>query len=60
MKMQFKLTFKRGTKVVAEVLGQENNEAGKLTIEEVTTKVTEAKQFLEKLTGLRVHVEQVL
>ena len=60
MKMQFKITFKQGTKTVAEVIGRENPDAGNLTISEVTEKVVETEQFIEKLTGLRVHVEQVL
>jgi len=60
MKMQFKLTFKQGTKTVGEVVGRENPDAGNLTISEVTEKVVETEQFIEKLTGLRVHIEQVL
>ena len=60
MKMQFKLTFKRGTKTVAEVLGQENTDAGSLTIEDVVERVQATEQFVEKLTGLRLHIEQVL
>ena len=60
MKMQFKLTFKQGTKTIGEVTGRENPDAGNLTISEVTEKVIETEQFIEKLTGLRVHIEQVL
>ena len=60
MKMQFTVTFKQGTKTVAEVMGRENPNAGELTINEVVEEVAKAEQFLEKLTGLRVHIEQVL
>ena len=59
MTLAFKITFKKGTKVVAEVMG-DGKDAGDLTIAEVTEKVTETEAFLEKLTGLRVHIEQVL
>ena len=60
MKLQFKMTFKQGTKTVAEVLGRPDVvDAGNLTIEEVVEKVVSTEHFLEKLTGLRVHIEQV-
>lgn len=59
MKLQFNVTFKRGTKTVAVVEGQRVIDAANLTIAEVVENVTEAEAFLEKLTGLRVHIEQV-
>jgi|SRR5580765_621589 len=60
MKLQFRITFRSGSKVVAEVLGLEDKiDASRLSVEEVTAKVIETEQFLEKLTGLRVHIEQV-
>ena len=60
MKLQFKLTFKQGTKTVAEVTGLENRiEAANLTIEDVTENVIKTEQFIERLTGLRLHIEQV-
>lgn len=60
MKLQFKVTFKSGTKTVGEVLGLEDRiEASSLTVEEVCEKVIEAEQFLGKLTGLRCYIEQV-
>ena len=59
MKLQFDIKFKKGPKVVGEINGLELNNSGDLTLEELTTKVLETEQFLEKLTGLRVHVEQV-
>lgn len=60
MKLQYKITFKRGTKTVAEVLGNEDIEAAKFTVDDVYRKVIATEQFLEQLTGLRVHIEQVL
>lgn len=60
MKLQFKLTFKSGTKTVAVVLGHENKiEAATITVEDVIEKVLETEAFVEKLTGLRLHIEQV-
>lgn len=60
MKLQFKVTFKSGTKTIAEVAGREDIiDARNLTVEDVVEKVVETEQFLEKLTGLRVHIEQV-
>lgn len=59
MKLQFKITFKQGTKTVAEVTGREGL-GETLTVGDVVERVTETEQFLEKLTGLRVHIEQVL
>lgn len=59
MKLRFKVTFKRGQRTVAEVLGQDEVDVTRLTVGEVVQQVTETEQFLEKLTGLRVHIEQV-
>ena len=59
MKLQFKITFKNGTKTVSEVLGREDvGAAERLTVGDVIEGVITAEQFLEKLTGLRVHIEQ--
>ena len=59
MKLAFMVKFLRGTKTVAEIQG--DTKGGEdLTIAEVTEKVVETEQFLEKLTGHRVHIEQVL
>jgi len=60
MKMQFKVTFKRGPKTVAEVFGVEPIDTDRLTVTEMVEGVHDAEAFLEKLTGLRVHIEQVL
>lgn len=60
MKLQFKLTFKQGTKTVAEVIGREDcPNAANLTLEELHDGVVKTEQFVEKLTGLRLHIEQV-
>ncbi len=60
MELQFKITFKQGTREVGSIIGRRPMPARDLTIEEVTQQVQETEQFLEKLTGLRVHIEQVL
>jgi hypothetical protein len=60
MKLQFKVTFKNGTKTVAEIVGREDVvDAGNLTVQDVVENVCETEQFLERLTGLRVHIEQI-
>lgn len=60
MKLQFKLTFKQGTKTIAEVVGLADRiQAGSLTVEDVTENVIKTEQFVEKLTGLRLHIEQI-
>ena len=59
MKLAFRVKFLKGTKVVAEIMG--DTKGGEdLTIAEVTEKVIETEQFLERLTGHRVHIEQVM
>jgi hypothetical protein len=60
MKMQFKVVFLSGTKTIAEVEGLKDRiDASNLTVEDVTENVLKTEQFLERLTGLRVHIEQV-
>ena len=59
MKLAFKITFKKGPKVIAEIEG-DGKDAGSLTVQEVTETVIATEQFLERLTGLRVHIEQCL
>lgn len=62
MKLRFDIVFKRGTREVARVPGCELPEeaANALTVAEVGEQAIQAEQLLEKLTGLRVHIEQVL
>lgn len=59
MKLRFNITFKSGQKVVAVVEGKTDVEAANLTVADVHERTIETEQFLEKLTGLRVHIEQV-
>lgn len=57
MRLMFKLVFKRGQETVAEVQGHEID-SDNVTVADMQ-RVIETEQFLEKLTGLRVHIEQV-
>lgn len=59
MKIRFKLTFKSGPNVVATVDGVREVDGDIVTVQDVTEGVIAAEQLLEKLTGLRVHIEQV-
>lgn len=61
MKMKFTVTFKSGVTEVAKVEGLEfDTKDSMLTIGEITDTVVVTEQFLEKLTHLRVHIEQVM
>lgn len=62
MQLQFNVTFKRGTKTVTTIKGEPLPEvvANALTVGELVEQVHATEQFLEKLTGHRVHIEQVL
>jgi hypothetical protein len=60
LKVRFMLTFKQGPKTIAEVKGMEDViSATGLTLEDVTENVIKTEQFLEKLTGLRCHIQQI-
>ena len=59
MELRFRLVFKSGTKVIATVEGQRDVRAGDLTVAEVVEQVQQTEQFIEKLTGYRLHIEQV-
>lgn len=61
MKLKFKITVKNGPKIVAEFEGQREIDTsdGTITVADVHDKVLECEQHLEKLTGLRFHIEQV-
>lgn len=60
MKMQFEIVFKNGPKTVTIVRGREEGiETANLTVADVTEQVLATEQFIEKLTGLRVHINQV-
>lgn len=58
MKLQFQVTFKRGQKTVAVIDG-DGKDAADLTVAEVTEKIYECEALLERLTGCRVHIEQI-
>lgn len=60
VEMKFSVTFKRGLETVAFVEGQKLLSSDDVRIDEVIDKVLSTEQFLEKLTGFRVHIEQVL
>lgn len=61
MQLQFKITFKSGQRVVSTIEGYQlkTEDAGKMTLADVTENVIKTEQFLERLTGYRVHIEQV-
>lgn len=60
MKFQFKITFKQGTKTVAEIEGRKDVESlMQMSVGEVSEGVLATERFLEQLTGLRVHIEQI-
>lgn len=58
MKLKFRLVFKRGQQVIATVTGEEVD-TDRVTIQDVTDKVIETEHFIERLTGVRCHIEQV-
>lgn len=57
--LRYTVTFKLGQREVAKVEGHHSIDAGNLTVAEVTEKVQQTEAFLEKLTGYRVHIEQI-
>lgn len=57
--LRFKLVFKRGPKVVAEVEGVRPVAPSEITLAELQDKVIETEAFIEKMTGLRCHIEQI-
>jgi hypothetical protein len=58
MDFRYKITFKLGHLVKAEVLGEPKSDEH-LTIKDVGERIIETEQYLEKITGLRVHIDQV-
>ena len=54
--LKFKITFKRGTETVAEVVG-DAREYSNFMVGDVTEGILDIEQRLERLTGLRVHIE---
>lgn len=60
MRVRYKITVKNGTKTVATIEGREGGvDASTLTVGDVVEGVQEAEAFLERLTGLRFHIDQV-
>lgn len=57
--IRFVLTFKQGVKELARVEGLARP-ADVLTVADVTEKVLELEQLVERLTGLRCHVESAM
>ena len=58
-KLQFSITFKKGNKSVAVIEGDRSIGLETLTIEDVTQRIEETEDFLQKLTGFKVEIEQV-
>jgi len=52
--MRFKIRIKKGLETVAEVKGILESDVKVSELE----KIIETEQFLERLTGLRVHIEE--
>lgn len=57
--MKFNVTFKSGPSTIATVIGIHEVERENLTLGELEQVATVIEPLLEKLTGLRVHVDQV-
>ena len=57
---QFRLTFKKGPKVVAEIEGLEENAIDAMPFGQVAQGILDFEHFAEKLTGLRLHVEELV
>lgn len=54
--MKFSITFKKGIKTVAHIVGVEISK-DLLSMSDLE-KVIEVEQYLERLTGLRVHINE--
>jgi hypothetical protein len=56
--MKFEIVFKKGVNVVRRVPGQRSLKPEDLTLREAE-QILETEKFLEKLTGLRVWINQI-
>jgi hypothetical protein len=56
MKLRFNVVFKRGARTVHEIEGIREVDGDDITVGELGEKVIQTEQFLEKLTGLRCHI----
>lgn len=60
MRVRYQMTFKSGPLTVARILGRSEGQlASSITVDDVL-KVPEVETYLEKMLGLRVHIESTL
>lgn len=59
IKLQFRVTFKSGTRTVAVVDGLKDIANGDTITVGDMENIIQTERFLERLTGLRVHIDQV-
>jgi len=58
MELRYVIRFKSGPTTVAEVPGIRTVDGDRVTVQDLQ-QIIPTEQLLEKLTGLRVHIEQV-
>ena len=58
--MKFNLRFLRGLETVAEIKGIMSHHPDEIESSSIAEAVIETESFLEKLTGLRVHIIVVM
>lgn len=58
MKLKFQVKFLKQNAVVGSVEGAERA-LDNFRVDDLGQRIIETEQFLERLTGLRVHIEQV-
>lgn len=59
-KHRFEVIFKRGPKEVARVVGVRDVPSDDITVADVGDRLIAAEQLLERLTGFRVHIQEVI
>lgn len=57
--MRFEMVFKKGPLEVGRIIGDRDVPKEDLTVGEMADDVVKTEQFLEKLTGFRVHINVV-
>ncbi len=58
-KLRFRVVIKNGERQIANICGTDGPlTTGTMTVEDAQ-RIPETEQFLERLTGLRFHIEQV-
>ncbi len=55
-KLVFRIVFKQGVRTIAEIDGR-GVDLSELKVGDVTERIIETEAYLERLTGLRVHIE---